>query len=140
MASGDVEGVHDAQKGSQQGNVPDTDRLREGQEREGQRKDHRRGLGGNDDAVPIVAIGQGAAEGRQHEHRNLSGEAHCPQQHRGARKAVDQPGLRDGLHPGAGQRDELPAKEQAKIAMPQRAQHEGGAGRRAGHFLEPSNS
>ena len=40
-----------------------------------------------------------------------------PEQEGGTRETVDQPALRHGLHPGADQRNELPADEQPVVPV-----------------------
>src|SRR5271156_3123255 len=44
-------------------------------------------------------------------------------QERRSREAIDEPGLRDVLHPGADQRDHLAAEEKLKVAMAERTSH-----------------
>ena len=56
---------------------------------------------------------------------NLSRESDYAEQECRTRHAIDEPGLRDVLHPGADQRDELAAEEELEIAMAQGAEHRG---------------
>jgi hypothetical protein len=64
-------------------------------------------LGGNDHALAIGAIGSDAADGRDQENGDLAGEANRAQEQSRSGQTVDEPGLCNGLHPGADKRDEL---------------------------------
>ena len=55
--------------------------------------------------------------GRHDEYGDLAGEAHRAQQEGRVGHAIDQPRLRDRLHPGADQRNQLAGKEQLEVAM-----------------------
>jgi len=68
-------------------------------------------------ALPVHAVRDDAAERRQEEDRHLAGEPDEPEQRGGSGQPVDQPRLRDHLHPGADERDELPGEEEAVVSM-----------------------
>jgi hypothetical protein len=97
----------------------------EGEPRENERQQQRHDLSGDHDPAPICTIGDGSTDWRQDENRDLAAECRYAQQRRGARQAIDQPRLRDRLHPRSDQRDELAAEEELIVAMPKRAQKVG---------------
>ena len=78
--------------------------------------------------MAIDAVGYHAAERREDEDGNLSGETNESEHGRRAGQPVDQPGLGNGLHPGTDERNELAADEEAIVAPAERAQC-----RRKGH-------
>src|SRR5262249_33642563 len=55
----------------------------------------------------------------------LPRERHQTEQRRRPRQPVDEPRLRDLLHPGAGERDQLTAEEQPVVAVAERAEEVG---------------
>ena len=73
------------------------------QRREHRGQQHRYGLRAKQNGAFGETIGHGAAERSQQEHRNLVAESNQTKQRGRAGQAVDQPGLRDGLHPCADQ-------------------------------------
>ena len=80
---------------------------------------------GDDNVLPASPIRQHSAKRREHEHRNLAGESDRTEQECRACHAVDEPRLRDALHPRSNERDELAAEEKLEIAVPERAKHRG---------------
>src|SRR5690349_22490357 len=73
--------------------------------------------------MPVVAIGDGAAQGRKDEHRNPVGEPNDAQQQWGTGETIHQPALRHSLHPGSDQGDDLTAGEQPVVPVPKRTEH-----------------
>ena len=71
--------------------------------------------------LAVHAIRDDAAERRQDEDGNLPGEADDAKERHRVRQPVDEPGLRNHLHPCADERDELPGDEQAIVARSERA-------------------
>ena len=111
----DVERVRDAEQRSQDEEMPHLDGAGERDCREDERENHHGGLRADEDAPPIRAIRHDAAERRQQKDRNLARESDQAEKRRGAREPVDQPRLRDGLHPGADEGDELAREEETII-------------------------
>jgi len=97
--------------------------VRERKNCEDERENHGGGLRADNHAMAIPTVGRHAAYWREQEYGYLSGEADYAEKQRGARKAINQPGLRDILHPGADERDELSAEEKLEVAMAKRAHH-----------------
>jgi len=62
------------------------------------------------------------AERSEEQRRDLSREADEAEEQRGVREPVDEPRLRDLLHPGPDQRDELAGEEEPEVAVPERAE------------------
>ena len=79
LASGQINGVHQASKGRKRDNVPDLDPMRKRDPGQNECKDHHGGLGGDKDFSPVIAVGQCAADGSQQENRNLRSKCYCPQ-------------------------------------------------------------
>ena len=73
--------------------------------------------------MAVVSIGKGPAEGRKQKNRKLSCESDESEQDGRAGQPIDEPRLRDRLHPGAGERDELAAEEEPVIPVPQRPEN-----------------
>ena len=92
------------------------------QHRKDQGQNHGRDLGSDHHPLAVVAVGHDAAQRRHQKYGKLAGESHRSQQQRRPGQAIDQPCLGHALHPGADQRNELPAEEKLEIAMVQRAQ------------------
>src|ERR1035441_6024219 len=133
LARGDVEGIDQPEQRREHEDVPDLHGVGEGQSREDESQQHGGGLRGDDHAPPAVAIGDDAGDGGEQKERNLPGESDAAQQHQRAGDAVDQPGLRQVLHPGAAQRNELAREKELEVAIPQGAQG-GGEFRHYFHF------
>ena len=121
LAGGDVEGVGDAEQRRKREDVPDADDAAKRECGEPERQHHHRALRRDENAAPVQPIGQDTAKRGEQEHRNLAREADEPEQQRRSRQAIDEPGLRDHLHPRADERDELPGDEEPVVAGPQRA-------------------
>ena len=68
------------------------------------------------------AVGRQTAQGTQREDGDLGAEPGCAKQQLRVCQTVDKPALGDVLHPRADQRNDLPADEQAEIAVTQRAE------------------
>src|SRR2546428_12724352 len=68
------------------------------------------------------AVGQGAADRREQENGNLASEGDESEERRRLREPVHQPRLRDLLHPGAGERDELAAEEELVVVVTERSE------------------
>ena len=135
LARGDVEGVDHAEQRGKHEDVPDLDGVGEGQSREDEGQQHGGGLGGDDHAPAAVTIGDDAGDGGEQKERNLPGESDAAQQHQRPGDAVDQPGLREVLHPGAAQRNELAREKELEVAVLQGAQG-GGEFQHYFHFSE----
>ena len=69
----------------------------------------------------VDAVDDHARQWRQQERGNLPGEPDRAQQQRRFGQPVDEPRRGDAGHPRADERNALAAKEEAEIAMPQRA-------------------
>ena len=93
--------------------------LAQRQRGKNKRQHHGASLRGDDDAMAIMPVGNRPAYRRQQKDGNLPRESNRSQQQGRSREPVNQPRLRDHLHPGANQRDELAGKEQLEIAMTQ---------------------
>jgi len=119
LARGDVEGVGDPQQDGQDVQMPDLDLLGQGEGGQQTGQQHGGRLGLEQDAAAVEAVGHQASQRDDQEDGNLRGKADHPQLHRRAGQAVDQPGLRHGLHPGADQRDHLPRGEKAEVPVAQ---------------------
>ena len=78
-------------------------------------------LGGDQQPPRRPAIGDHPREGREQEDRPELERSKEPQLERRVRQLEDQPGLRDGLHPGAHGRDELREEEDAEPPVVERA-------------------
>ena len=93
-------------------------RVCECQRSQHKRQDHGGYLGRDHHAMTVVAVGNGSADGRQQKHGDLRRESDRAEQNGRTCQAVDQPGLRDTLHPGPDEGNELAAEKQPKIAVP----------------------
>ena len=119
--------MHHSQERGENENVPNLDGVckREGGQDESQQ--HGSHLRRNDDTMTIHSVGHHASDGSHQEYRELAGESHAAQQERRPGQPIHEPGLCDRLHPRAGQRNQLPGKEQLKVAVLQRAYTDGPA-------------
>jgi hypothetical protein len=68
--------------------------------------------------MAIPTIGGQPADGGEQEYGNLPREAHDAEKERRSRQAINEPSLRNVLHPGADERNHLPAEEKLEVAMP----------------------
>lgn len=118
----DIEGVHHSEQTGKQKDMPDLNAAAQRKQGENSSENHGADLGRNYQALAINAVGGDPSEGSKEEDGNLAGKANASQQQSRLRHAVDQPRLRDTLHPGAGQGDELSAEEELKVAVTQGAQ------------------
>jgi len=87
-----------------------------------ERLHHHGGLGREEDPPLAQAVAQRAAHRREQQDRRELQRAHEPELKRRAGQLEHEPRLADALHPGADQRDELPAPEQPEVAMPEGAE------------------
>ena len=87
------------------------------QRRERARARHHRDLRDEQNAPPVEPVGDDARERRDQQHRRLSHKRHETQQERRIRQPVNQPRLRDRLHPKADQRNRLARKEEPVIPV-----------------------
>ena len=67
--------------------------------------------------MQVPAVGEHACHGSQEETGDLAAKADQPQQERRVAQPVDEPDHGHLLHPGADQRNALPEKEQAEVAV-----------------------
>ena len=125
LARRDIKCIHHAQQRRQQHDFPNPDVSEQGQRRQDESEQHGGGLRGNDGAMPAVTVREQSPQWGEKQYRNLSREPYQPQQQRGFGEPIDKPRLRNRLHPGANQRDDLAAEEQPVIAVPQCAEHHG---------------
>ena len=101
--------------------VPDLHAPREGERRQREGLQHGQGLGHDDQLAAGKAVGRDPAQRSQGEHGDLRAEPCGAEQKFRMGQAIHQPALRHVLHPGADQRDDLAADEEAEIAVPQGA-------------------
>jgi hypothetical protein len=78
---------------------------------------HKKDLSVAANFVATEAVGNNAAKRTKNNSRNLSSERNESEHERRMGQTVHKPRLRHALHPIASARDELPGKEQTKIAM-----------------------
>ena len=91
---------------------------RERRQHEGE--EHRQRLGRDDDGWRLKRSATAPPIGARRKTGIWPQNATMPSSADGAGQAVDKPGLRDRLHPGAGQRDELAAEEELVVAVAKR--------------------
>ena len=73
---------------------------------------------GRDQQPPVVdPVGEDAGEEAEDEERDEPEEDEQSDRERRLRLVVDEPRQRDILHPGSGQRDELPDEEEAVVPV-----------------------
>ena len=65
----------------------------------------------------IGTVGDNPGNGRNDQSRNRRGKTNKSERQFRAANLVNQPTLSDNLHPGAGQRNQLPAQKEAIVAM-----------------------
>jgi hypothetical protein len=94
-----VECVHDAEERRDGNHMPHSYGPLERQHREKPGQQHRRRLRGDDDGAAIGVIGGDPADGREKKDGDLAGESDGAEQERRAGQPVDEPRLRDRLHP-----------------------------------------
>ena len=101
--------------------VPELDHASKDEDGENRRLNHQQRLRDHQRAAFRQPIGQHTAVEREDHHRQELQRDHCPQrQRRIVGQLQDQPGLRRGLHPCAGDGDDLTEPKQAKVAHAQR--------------------
>src|SRR5215467_4879175 len=125
LAGGDVDGApHPVDRG-EDGHVPVADVAAPHEQREHEGLCHQGRLGDEKDAPLAQAIAQRAAHrGEKEDGRELE-RVHEPELEGRARQLQHEPRLPHALHPGADERDELPAPEESEVAVPERAQAPG---------------
>src|ERR1700720_1026442 len=99
--------------------MPDLNAAGQRKKGENSSENHGADLGRNYQALAICTVGGDPSKRGDEKDRNLAGKADASQQQGRFRHAVDEPRLRDTLHPGAGQRDKLSAEEKLKVAVTQ---------------------
>ena len=119
LARGHIEGVDKAEKDGEKNNVRDADVSCEEQDCQEQGLEHRKGLGGEDDAVAVPAVGHNAREGREKEGGNLGCETDHAKEEVRAGEAIYQPGQGDLLSPGANKGENLACEEKAIVPVSQ---------------------
>jgi hypothetical protein len=122
LARRHVDRVGDAIDKGQDRHVPvlDVAELHEGGEAERLYEQH--GLAGDDEPALRQAVGEGAGDERQQQHRRELQRADETETERRVGELEHEPGLGHRLHPGADERDELRNPEQTKVPVPERAQ------------------
>ena len=105
--------------------MPHGDRAGQGKRGQNHRLAHGQALRHDDRSVQVPTVGEHAGHGRQEETGDLAAKAHEPQQERRVAQPIDQPDHGHLLHPGADQRNTLPKKEQAKVAVLQGPKQDG---------------
>ena len=78
--------------------------------------------------MTVVSVRNSSAKRRKEEYRKLRREPDHSQQHDRTGQSVDQPTLRNGLHPRAGQRNDLARKEELKVSVTKCAERRREAG------------
>ena len=101
--------------------VPDLDDAGPGQAGQDQREDHQNGLGPDDRRPLRQHVGDDAADEAEHEDRRELDRGDHTEPERIVGQQQHQPRLRDGLHPGADERDHLAEPEEPEVAMAERA-------------------
>ena len=97
----------------------------EGERGEGEGQQHHRALEADEQAALVHTVHDDAREQREQHHRQGGEERDCAEFEGRAGEPVDEPLLRGGLHPRAGEGDELAEPVQAVVAMAQGAQRGG---------------
>ena len=119
LPAGHIEGIDHAEQAGEREHVPDLHATGEGEGRQGERLQHGQRLCHDDHLAAGKTVGRDPAQRSQGEHGDLGAEPCGPEQKFRVGEAVHQPALRHVLHPGADQRDDLAADEEAEIAVPQ---------------------
>ncbi len=117
-----VERAHKSIERGEHDHVFDFDDAGPGQSREHERADHQQRLRADYQAAAIDVIDHHAGEQCDQHDRHEARKRDDAEHQRRIRKLQHQPRLRDHLHPGADQRDQLSDEEEPEIAMPQRAE------------------
>ena len=101
--------------------VPDLNSIQQRQGREGKGQKHRRRLYGKHGAAPRIHIGDRASDRCKDEDGKLRGKTDDAEQRRRSGQTIDQPRLRNRLHPSADKGRELSHEKKAVISVAQRA-------------------
>jgi hypothetical protein len=117
-----LEGLHHAEQQRQRQDVPRLHPATEREHGQRQRLQHGQRLRAQQQVATREAVGQHPAVQPQHQARQHQRRARQAEYQAGLREPVQQPGLRQALHPGAGQRHQLTEIEQAEVAMPEGTQ------------------
>lgn len=97
--------------------VPDLDIAARDEAKENGGLDHEQGLGDHEGRTLGQMVGQDAAKQRkEHNGQELEGDNGSEGERGIVGELEDEPRLRGGLHPGAGEGDELAGPEEAKVA------------------------
>ena len=99
--------------------MPNLEHAREGQRGQRERQHHGQGLREEHQAVALDPVNQCSREGRDEQTGNLPGEGDDAQPDRRPGQAINEPGNRHLLHPGAEDRNPLPEEIEAEVAMSQ---------------------
>ena len=116
----DVKGIDEAEQGGERKHMPHLYTIGECEGGQDKGQEHRCCLRGDEDAMAIMPVSYSATDSRKQKNRKLSREGDESEQDRRTRQPIDEPGLCYRLHPGARERNELPAKEELEIPVPQR--------------------
>ena len=119
LADGHVERVDDAQQERHDHHLPHLDVAQQDERAQHQCEAHGGRLGAQQaKALGQRISGQPAEQSQDHDRDELGG-GHETQRDRAVRELQHQPVLRDGLHPGAGERHQLSEVEQPEVAVPE---------------------
>jgi hypothetical protein len=112
-----VEGIHQSQPGCQDHDMPDLGDVGESEYRQNESQHHRRRLRDHKQVALGNAIDNDAAPGRDEQRRDRRSKGHDAEGQFGMTDLINQPALRDDLHPRSGHRDQLAAEIQLEVAM-----------------------
>jgi hypothetical protein len=118
-----VEDVDETEREGQQVDDPEADAVRADGDGEDPREQPGQRLGDVQHPPPVHPVHEHAAERAEHEHRQEPGRAGEAELGPAVGQVEHDEGLRDGLHPGPGDRDQLAEEEQPVVALPQGRDH-----------------
>ena len=113
----------DAHQHGQRDDVPWREDARHCQRSQRDRLQHLEDLRREHHAMQIPAVGPQAGERREQQNGNAPGETEHAEKRGRAGQAVEQPALRDRLHPVADERKRLARCEERKVAVTESAQN-----------------
>ena len=111
------ERLRDADDERSDDDLPDGDAMEIDRERQQERGERLRDLRDRHDALPVDLIGEHAAGQHEHDRRRRAREADEAEKERRVGEPIDEPALRDRLHPRADVRDELRGPEAAVVGF-----------------------
>ena len=123
LVAGCVHGLGDAVEEAEDGDFPDVDqrsavRVPEpGEEGQGECLDHHGGLGGQQEAALVDAVGDDSAIEREKEEGEGAGEGDDAEPEGGVGEGEDEPAEGDVLHPGADVGSEVAGPEEAEVGV-----------------------